>query len=437
MPSSTRGGRSGPAAGRTGTTPGRRPRPTVALIVGPCLVLAALLMAPGAGAETGGAISGAVTSASTHAPLGGIRVCAESTVVEVAPPPHEEGEGAETESEAPSGSGCATTDGSGQYTISGLSSGSFYVEFGGSSASEDYVTQFYNGKLAAAEAEQVPVTGPGTTSGINAEMQLGAEISGTVTEAASGAPLAHIAVCAQARTGPRAGEGAPCALTNSSGAYTIYGLPSASYTISFSELFGLGSGRRFELQYYNDKSSAAEATVLQLTAPNVTSGIDAALARATAHPGGGSPLGPPPLRSPSPGSGTPATPGAQSPLASGFAVVLHSTKIEVRSGVALVRLECHTACHGTLALQATHAVKHDGRKLKRPVSIGSAGFTLVAQRAAVVKVKLNATGRALLRSAHGHIACRLTITQLKPAPTREKKLTARLLVQAPHPKTRH
>ncbi len=401
------------------------------LMVGVCLVVAPLLMAPGASAETGGAISGMVTNASTHAPLGGIRVCAESTVAEVAPPPHEEGEGAETESEPPSDNGCATTNGSGQYTISGLASGNYYVEFSGSG----YIEQFYNGKLAGAEAEQVPVTAPGTTAGVNAEMQQGAEISGTVTEAASGAPLALIAVCAQARTGPSAGEGVPCAITNSSGAYTIDDLPSGGYIVSFREF---GFRGRFELQYYDDKSSLAEATVLQLTAPNVTSGIDAALQRATAHPGGGSPLGPTPLKSPSPGSRMPQSPpGAPSPLASGFDVVVHSTKIAVRSGVALVRLECHTACHGTLALQATQAAKHDGKKVKRPVSIGSAGFALAGERLAVVKVKLDATGRALLRSGHGHITCRLTITQVKPAPKREKKLSARLLIQTSHPKMRH
>jgi Carboxypeptidase regulatory-like domain len=435
MPSSARGGPSGPAAGCTGPTPDRRlrpeagsdkrPRRAAAVIAGLCLVVVALVMAPGAGAEGGGAISGVVTSASTHAPIGGVGVCAASTVVEGALGEEESKEQAEGEAEPPSDAGCTTTNASGQYTISGLASGGFYVEF--HAPSMDLVSQFYDGKTAASEANQVSVSAGSTTTGINAEMQQGARISGTVTDASSGAPLPRIEVCAKLVTGE---EESWCAFTIPSGAYTISGLPSGSYVVVFRDvLFASG----YQTQYYDDKPSRAEATILHITAPNVTTGINAALLPGNGHTPGGS-LGSGGSQGSNPG--TTQTPGSQSPLTSGFDVVVRSTKISVRSGLALVLLRCHAACRGTLTLEVTQTVRHDGKKRKRTVAIGAAGFSLPAEHTAVVKVKLNTMGRTLLKHAHGRLDCRVSVTQMVPAPKRIKYLDARLLAQAAHTQAR-
>lgn len=59
------------------------------------------------------------------------------------------------------------------------------ISFSGSGEGEggNYLTQFYNGKPSTSEADPVPVTAPGTTSGIDAEMRPGGQISGRVTDA--------------------------------------------------------------------------------------------------------------------------------------------------------------------------------------------------------------------------------------------------------------
>jgi len=405
------------------------------LIAGLCLALIALVIAPGAGAESGGAISGVVTNASTHAPVGGVAVCAASTVVEGALGESETPEAAEGEPEPPSDAACTTTNGSGQYTISGLASGGFYVEFRASSM--NLVTQFYNGKTAASEANQVSVSAGSTTTGINAEMQQGARISGTVTDASSGAPLARIAVCALLVSGEE--ESGPCAITNSSGAYTISGLASGSYVVEFGELGGLGGNGLVagghERQYYNDKPTRSEATLLHITAPNVTTGINAALGHGTHSPGGLLP-GAGGSKGSSPGSTS--EPGSQSALTSGFDVLVHSTKISVRSGFALVQLHCRAACRGTLALATAKTVRRRGKKLERTIALGTAPFNLAAEQTSVVKVKLNRTARALLKRGHGTLACRLSVTQILPGPKRTKMYPhARLLEPIALARARH
>lgn len=78
------------------------------------LVIVGLLLGPVArvrAAEAYGSISGQVTEASSHVPAQGVEVCAFSTNIELFE--EEPGESAHHE-------GCAKTDASGEYTISGL-----------------------------------------------------------------------------------------------------------------------------------------------------------------------------------------------------------------------------------------------------------------------------------------------------------------------------
>lgn len=98
-----------------------------------------------------GSIAGTVTDASTKAGVKGIDVCA-----------YEIGEEFEE---------CESTNASGEYTVSGLPSGSYKVEFSPSSTSAgNYITQYYDGKSSLAAADSIPVTAPATTSGIDAKL---------------------------------------------------------------------------------------------------------------------------------------------------------------------------------------------------------------------------------------------------------------------------
>jgi hypothetical protein len=115
------------------------------------------------GLKETGKISGTVTDAVTHSGLEKIRIIAEST-----------GKG---------GGGVASTNSSGEYTISGLESGTYKLrfewEFSESEIKEfenapryipKYITQYYNGQVSASSANTVGTTEGGTTSGINVAM---------------------------------------------------------------------------------------------------------------------------------------------------------------------------------------------------------------------------------------------------------------------------
>jgi len=113
-----------------------------------------------------------VTKAGGAEGIEGIEVCAYATNLEF---------------EEPS---CTTTGANGEYTISALPGGEYYVEFTvPPKSSLYYITQYYHDKSLFAEAQTVPVGTGATTSGIDAEMQEGGDITGTVTEYAESEDL--------------------------------------------------------------------------------------------------------------------------------------------------------------------------------------------------------------------------------------------------------
>lgn len=371
------------------------------------VVLGVLMLHLGLASQTDaagtGAISGTVTSASTHTPIAGINVCAVSTVLEVT---GEEGE------EAPQDRGCATTDASGAYTISGLSASEYYVEFRATSQTPSYVSQFYNDKQTAPEAEPVSVHAASTTPAIDAELRTGGQITGTVTSAATHAPVALIFACALG-LGARAVEQYPCALTSSSGTYRITNLPAGSYDVEFIDLRA-----KYSPQYYNLKPSSAEATAVLVSPPALTTGIDAVLQHG--EPGkAGTPNGV--SGTTPPGGGAP-----KAPLA--FPLQLSSSGLLTRGRTALVRLICHAAatCHGTLALTTRRRIARHGKRGKRTVPIGTASFTVPAEHTATIKLRLNAAGRNLIKAAHGRLSCQLTIDERTPGPPRIAHVNVRL-----------
>jgi hypothetical protein len=93
---------------------------------------------------------------------------------------------------------CQVTAGNsgGNYTITGLPSGSYTVSFYTEYEGGNYLDQFFNGKSQFAEANAVTVTAPNVTGGINAELHPGGQITGRVTAAATHLPLASIEACA-------------------------------------------------------------------------------------------------------------------------------------------------------------------------------------------------------------------------------------------------
>jgi len=221
------------------------------------MIALSLGFAPGALAASTGQISGKVTRASGGAAIEGIEVCAFSTGAE------------EFSAES---FGCATTSSSGEYTITGLASGQYDVEFISPAESEPgYITQYYQGTTSFEDAKAVPVTAGGTVSGIDAALEEGGRITGEVTRASGGAPIEGIEVCASAVHA----EGYGCAKTKSNGTYTITGLASGNYDVEFSAPFE--SGLDFVSQYWEYTHSRSEAKEVAVTAPATTPNIDGKL----------------------------------------------------------------------------------------------------------------------------------------------------------------
>jgi hypothetical protein len=227
----------------------------------PSLTSASTITVPAGGTASGidaamlagGQITGTVTAIATNTTLAGICVQAY------------DGGGAVVAS--------TQTNSSGVYTLSALPTGSYQVGFADCNAGPDfagtYVTQYYNGKATLASADPVAVTAGRTTSGISAAMVTHGQITGTVTDSATGAPLAGI--CLDIFD---SGGGISQTSTNASGVYTTIHLMPGSYRVGFN----LGcSDSAYATQYYNDQPTLAGADPVTVSDGTTTSGINAAL----------------------------------------------------------------------------------------------------------------------------------------------------------------
>lgn len=225
---------------------GSRPRVLPALLA---LALSVFLFAPsGASAVDTGKIEGEVVAAGTTDGIEGVEVCAidPATFAFVA---------------------CEDTGPGGEYLLGNLADGSYLVEFWGSALG--YVTQYFDGKALLSEATEVVISAGGTAANVDAEMVEGSEIEGTVTDAATGAGIEKVEVCAYGET-----ASGGCAYTDASGDYTIRGLATDAYLVEFwAGLFG------YETRYYDEKSSPATATPISVVAPDATAGVDARLSK--------------------------------------------------------------------------------------------------------------------------------------------------------------
>jgi hypothetical protein len=167
---------------------------------------------------------------------------------------------------------CTTTNASGEYTLTGLEAGEYYVEFSVPEGSNlNYVTQYYQDTEELAEAERVSVSEHATHSGVDASLSTGAEITGKVTSAVTTKPIEGIEVCATDEEQEIAG----CALTDATGKYAIPGLESGGYVVEF--FVSYGGQQNYVTQYYPATPRRKEAESVQVTADALTPGISAAL----------------------------------------------------------------------------------------------------------------------------------------------------------------
>jgi hypothetical protein len=201
----------------------RRNRTFLAAWLTPLLIalLALALPATGAAAETG-SIAGTVT-AEGGGVLSGIEVCAE-----------------EVEEED---FGCTKTGSGGTYQLNGLDAGEYKVAFV-PAENVNYLWQYYEGVRSWEAATPVEVTAGTVKSGVDAVLEKGATISGTVTAAATGLPVREVLVCAWATDE----SSFNCAETSAAGSYTIVGLTGGQFELEF---FPEGTGQGLLYQTYS------------------------------------------------------------------------------------------------------------------------------------------------------------------------------------------
>jgi 5-hydroxyisourate hydrolase-like protein (transthyretin family) len=161
--------------------------------------------------------------------------------------------------------GYAYSDASGNYNVTGLIAGSYIIQFKPSTGG--YALEWYNNQPTALTAAPVTVSTGGTTSAINAQMELGARFSGQVVGEGAG-PLQS----AQVSVYDSGGQYVAGAYTDVAGNYTTNpGLATGSYRLSFESYSYLS-------EYYDDKPSLDTANVLAVTAPALMNGVNATLA---------------------------------------------------------------------------------------------------------------------------------------------------------------
>ncbi|MCL5291996.1 MAG: hypothetical protein M1548_05635, partial [Actinobacteria bacterium] len=222
------------------------------------MAMLTLLVVPSLFAAGTGSISGKATDASTTLPLGNVVVSVYASDMSLAKQ--------------------VTTLSDGTYFAGGLGSGNYKIYFFPQSG--NYIEQWYNGKQDVTTADPVNVVDGVDTPNKNAALQVGAIVTGTVTDdSITPSPLSGVSVKVEPVdvAGNSDGSRSPKATTTAlNGSYSIVGLNTGFYKVSF-DLRASG----YALQYYDDKQGFSAANIISTTAGLTTSNINAKL-----HKGG-------------------------------------------------------------------------------------------------------------------------------------------------------
>ena len=303
----------------------------------------------------GGKITGTVTNAYTHAALEKISVYAYV-------PGH--------------GEGFAQTNSKGEYTITGLSSGAYDVEYSWEYSEAErkeyekapafipkYITQYYNNQTSAASANTVSVSEGGTTSSINVGM-LPSAPHNTAAPAVTGTALV--------------GDALAC----SNGSWTGEGMLSVQSGWPLTTPFGY--------QWLREGSAINGATSASYVVQSADEGhglaCEVTATNAAGHEASKS------------GSVTVPVP----------VVTASSSRLVFVKDTAKASIACANAvCAGTAEVTARVATKH-GRK--RTVVIAKGTYSLTAGTHGTVTLRLTGPGaKAMLAARHRTLAGKLTI----------------------------
>jgi len=171
-----------------------------------------------------------------------------------------------------------TTDSNGNYTIQGLPTGSYKVYFNTVYVtSGSFCPEWYSDKADFASADPVAVTAGQTQAGVDAVLNTGGSISGRITDADTGNPVADMEVDAYYLNGDHTGA---YVYTDANGDYVLNGLSTGSYKLLFYTIdYNDANNTNYKTEWYNDRDNFYVAGTVGVTVGNTTAGIDAALAQ--------------------------------------------------------------------------------------------------------------------------------------------------------------
>lgn len=216
------------------------------------IVAAIALAVLGPGSAAAATIFGTVSDETTHAGIAGVEVCPtpEPYTFEV---------------------DCVQTDSGGHYSFTGLQPAQYMLFFSAATNNLPYVSEFYDNKPTNEGADLITLGSYEEVRQLDVELAQGGSVSGTLTDEDGGAPVANMAACAL-------GGGSffdRCAKSDDGGHYQINGLPSGEYRIEYESW----NQANYLHEFYEDAESWAQGTPVTVTAPGLTGGIDAELAK--------------------------------------------------------------------------------------------------------------------------------------------------------------
>lgn len=163
----------------------------------------------------------------------------------------------------------------GTYDIGGLRTGTYWVQFR-EVMGRGYAGEFYRDARTPAAAIGVGVTQGSTTSGVNATLDAGGKIAGTVTRLGDGASLAEVEVTAFQSDGAGGWILMDADETEDDGSYELSGLNAGPFVVKFEDVYGsLGT------EWYAEAGSGRDAVPVAVTPGATTSGIDGTLGEHT------------------------------------------------------------------------------------------------------------------------------------------------------------
>jgi hypothetical protein len=154
--------------------------------------------------------------------------------------------------------------------------GTYEVKFaggsgGGCTQDNAHATEWWNSHGPRKFADPVTVTEGGATAGIDASLIDGAQVSGTVTVQGSGAPLANVTVDLLDADGTLVGT----ACTAADGTYAINRLNGGALQARFNANGVCGNAGNYQTLFYNQSTSQAGATSINLNNGGTESNINA------------------------------------------------------------------------------------------------------------------------------------------------------------------